>query len=93
MQTTDQGFESSVNVDGNAMKCILCDILVTLATNDAVYKRIEISNYISQHFCKIFPKNLSGTCSSIVTLLGPYIISGVANKDNSDVICRYAERD
>lgn len=72
------------------MQCILCDILVTLATNDAVYKRIEISTYLSKHFCTIFPKNLSGTCSGIVKYLGPYIISGFANKDNSDVICKKA---
>ncbi|EAS03222.2 surfactant protein B containing protein (macronuclear) [Tetrahymena thermophila SB210] len=81
--------ELEQNGDGS-INCVVCDILVTLATNDAVYKKQNISDYLSNHFCKIFPNSLSSTCNSLVKVLGPYIIEGFSKKDNSDVICRKA---
>lgn len=79
-----------VGMEKNTMKCIFCGIIVTLASNDAAYKKVNLSEYIADHLCKMFPSGLASTCNTFVKQIGPYIIEGLTKKDNSDVICRKA---
>lgn len=41
--------------EADAWSCVICGALLKLGLNDAIYKKVDISNYMTNHFCKLFP--------------------------------------
>lgn len=64
----------------DGMDCIVCGALVTLIENEADYKDKNITDYLANEFCKLFPTMLAPTCKEVVDWLGPYIIDGFTKK-------------
>ncbi|KAL4467214.1 hypothetical protein ABPG73_014879 [Tetrahymena malaccensis] len=73
--------------EAGAWSCVICGALLKLGLNDAIYKRVDIADYMTNQFCKLFPKQLNGTCNQFLKIVGPYLVEAAANKYNSDVIC------
>lgn len=42
--------------EADAWSCVICGALLKLGLNDAIYKKVDIADYMTNHFCKLFPK-------------------------------------
>jgi len=70
------------------MQCTVCSFLVTLLENYAIFKKVDIAKFIAEKVvCEFFDNKTKTTCIQTLELLGPAIIEGFLNKENSDVIC------
>lgn len=88
LDATVNAFLSSTKASqSNEWSCVICGMLVKLAQNDAAYKKQNIANYVSNHFCKLFPSSLESTCEAFIKSIGPYLIEAQLKRHNADVIC------
>jgi acyloxyacyl hydrolase len=46
-----------------------------------------VAKFVEQEFCTLFDGLLKPSCEAFVHYAGPYIIKGLLNKENTDVIC------
>jgi len=67
--------------------CAICTVLVQLIYNYADYHVRDISEFLAEDFCKLFPAKLGPTCDKIVDILGWAIIEGFMAKETSDKVC------
>ena len=78
---SDNGFDDT---------CALCSVLSRVIENYVTYHRKDVAKFVEDQFCSMFDGLVKPTCEAFVHYAGPFIIKGILNKENSDVICHGA---
>ena len=78
--------DSPTPVNGGA-SCLACTLVVTLTEEVAIINNETISRSL-ERLCNYLPQGIFQlACQEAVEMFGPVIISGLYEKESSDVIC------
>lgn len=90
MSCTNADFEEKGSSNGFDNQCALCTVISRVVENYVTYHRKDVAQFVENDFCSLFDGLIKPTCEAVVHYLGPHLIKGILNKENSDVICAAA---
>jgi len=71
--------------------CEICTALVGASISYTAIHNITIDDFLTNKFCPMFPKEISSTCTEIMTKYGPTIINSLVKYASPDIACREAK--
>ena len=73
---------------GPEFQCYVCTLIVTGAEKYAYANELDLDDFLMNHFCKLFPSEVRGTCNVLISQYGPGIIKALTSSTSPDQVCR-----
>jgi len=79
---------SSDSLKENGNKCWICAIVMGTMIQYVSMHGLSLDDFLMNHFCSMFPKEIQSACDGAVKTFGPTIINSIIQHGSADQACR-----